>query len=348
VDHRQLLLTETRTVRKAMEILDKTGRRVLFLVRDEVLVASLSDGDIRRWILSGGSLKAPVSKAANYAPCYLPVAEQAAARELMRRKSIQALPLVDGEGHVVSICFWDDHQPKPMGEPIDAPVVMMAGGLGTRLYPYTKILPKPLIPIGDIPIAERIIRNFRQYGCKTFYLVVNHKKNMIKAYFNEIERDYTVEYADEEEPLGTGGGLGLLKGRLDTTFILTNCDILIHEDIAAIYRHHKQEQNTVTMICSLRNVGIPYGVVEIGGDGSIAGMREKPSLSFFTNTGCYIVEPEVLEHIEEGKAIGFPDVIQRLKDKGLKVGVYPIGENAWLDMGQMDALEKMKEQLGLD
>ncbi len=241
--------------------------------------------------------------------------------------------------------LWNEELAVPISDPIDIPVVMMAGGLGTRLYPYTKILPKPLIPVGDIPIAEMIIKNFRQYGCKRFHLVVNHKKNMIKAYFNEIEKDYTVSYADESQPLGTGGGLKLLEGKLKTPFVLTNCDILIKYDMASIYRFHQQEGNVVTMVCSLRNFRIPYGIVEIGEDGSIAEMREKPSLSFFTNTGCYIVQPEVLEHIGDSESIGFPDVIQRIKDRGLKVGVYPIGENAWLDMGQMEDLEQMREQL---
>ncbi len=348
MDYHELLLTEGRTIRKAMEILDKTGRRVLFVVRDEVLVAALSDGDIRRWILSGGSLKAPVSKAANYEPVYLPVEQRSEAAELMRRRSIQALPLVDAERHVVSVAFWNDEETFPISEPIDVPVVMMAGGLGTRLYPYTKILPKPLIPVGDIPISEMIIKNFRQYGCKRFHLVVNHKKNMIKAYFNEIEKDYTVTYADESQPLGTGGGLKLLAGRLKSAFILTNCDILIKHDFSSIYQFHQTEGNLVTMICSLRNFRIPYGVVTIGEDGSIAEMTEKPSLSFFTNTGCYVAQPEVLDYIGEGENIGFPDVIQRIKEAGGKVGVYPIGENAWLDMGQMDSLEQMREQLSLE
>lgn len=348
MDYHELLLSENRTIRKAMETLDRTGKRILFLVRDDKLVAALSDGDIRRWILSGGSLKASVSKAANYNPFYLPLEQRMEASDLMRRKNIQALPLVDEDMHIVSVLFWNDDEAAPLSEPLDIPVVMMAGGLGTRLYPYTKILPKPLIPVGDMPIAEMIINNFHQYGCKRFHLVVNHKKNMIKAYFNEIEKDYTVSYADESQPLGTGGGLKLLAGKLKTPFVLTNCDILIKHDFSAIYKFHQQEGNVVTMICSLRNFRIPYGIVEIGEDGGIAEMREKPSLSFFTNTGCYIAQPEVLDYIGENESISFPDVIQRLKDKGIKVGVYPIGENAWLDMGQVDALEQMKEQLNLE
>lgn len=223
----------------------------------------------------------------------------------------------------------------------------MAGGLGKRLYPYTKILPKPLIPIGEIPISEHIINRFNKYGCKEFFLIVNHKKNMIKAYYNEIEKDYSISYADEDEdkPLGTGGGLSLLKGKINSTFILSNCDILIKEDYEKIYNHHKVEKNLITMVCSLKHIKIPYGVINTNEKGEIEDMKEKPEISIFANTGMYIVEPEVLNLIEENKFVGFPDIIKRVMDEGKKVGIYPISENAWLDMGQLDEMEEMRSRL---
>ena len=196
-----------------------------------------------------------------------------------------------------------------------------------------------------IPIAEHIINHFREYGCRDFFLIVNHKKNMIKAYFNELDKDYNINYIEEEIPLGTGGGLSLLKGKISSTFILTNCDTLIEEDMAKIVKCHKERQNLITMVCALQNVQIPYGVVNVGNDGRIESMEEKPNLSFLTNTGCYIVEPEVIEKLETGKTIGFPEVVEEYKVKGAKVGVFPISERAWMDMGQMDELEKMKKRL---
>jgi len=221
----------------------------------------------------------------------------------------------------------------------------MAGGLGTRLYPYTKILPKPLIPIGEIPIVEHIMNRFHLYGSTQFYLIVNHKKNMIKAYFNEIERNYKVSYIDEDKPLGTGGGLSLLKGKINSTFILSNCDILIEEDYEKIYDYHKKEKNLITMICSLKNIQIPYGVIEIGENGEIESMKEKPELSFFTNTGMYIVEPKVIEELKNDMSIGFPDIIESYMSQGEKVGIYPISESSWLDMGQLDEMEEMRRTL---
>lgn len=344
----QMLIHENDSVLHAMELLDAIATKVLFVEKDGKLMGALTDGDIRRWILSKGSLEASVSKVANYKPKFLRNATEEEAFQFMRKNSIEAVPILDGFDRIINVICWDGKSLVDQKAKIEVPVVIMAGGKGTRLYPYTKILPKPLIPVGEIPIAEHIINQFSQSGCHEFYLVLNHKKNMIKAYFNDIEKDYDIEYVDEEIPLGTGGGLSLLKGKIDKTFILTNCDILIHEDFAKIYKLHKDEHHMITMVCSLKNFRIPYGVIEIGASGEIEKMKEKPNLSFFTNTGCYIVEPEVIEQMEENKEIGFPDVIEQAKKQGMKVGVYPIGENAWLDMGQLDELENMKHALEVE
>ncbi len=342
---RDFIIEEESTILEAMERLDHVARKVLFIVKDGELRASLTDGDVRRWILKKGELDAIVKNAANYAPKYLIECSKEEALVFMKKHSIEALPILGQNGKIKKIVLWDENEIVTPCEHLGIPVVMMAGGLGKRLYPYTNILPKPLIPIGEIPIAERIINQFHKFGCNQFYLVVNHKKNMIKAYFNEIEREYEIIYVDEDTPLGTGGGLSLLKDRIHSTFILTNCDTLIEEDFSKIYRLHREQKRMITMVCSLKNFSIPYGVVEIGKEGDIEDIREKPQLSFFTNTGCYIVEPKVIAELEENVPVGFPDIIEKYRKQGEKVGVYPIGENAWMDMGQFDELERMRSRL---
>ena len=342
---KDLLIEEDCTLLEAMALLDKVSRKILFVVRQDKLVAALTDGDIRRWILKKGNLEARVKDIANYNPKYLKEREKASAKEYMKKYSIEALPILNDENEMISVVFINDGD-IGIKKDLNIPVVMMAGGFGTRLYPYTKILPKPLIPIGEIPIAEHIINRFNKYGCRDFFLVVNHKKNMIKAYFNEVERSYKIEYADEDKPLGTGGGLSLLKGKIESTFILSNCDILIEEDYEKIFRYHKKEKNLITMVCSLKKIRIPYGIVEIGQDGEIESMKEKPELSFFTNTGMYIVEPRVVQELEDDQPIGFPDIIEQYISKGEKIGVYPISENSWLDMGQLDTMEEIRKKIG--
>jgi dTDP-glucose pyrophosphorylase len=344
---KDLLIEEECTMLDAMALLDRIPKKTLFVVRKRKLVAALTDGDIRRWILKKGNLDAMVKDIANYNPKYLKESEKAYAKNYIKKYPIEALPILNDENEIISVVFINDGD-IGIKKDLNIPVVMMAGGFGTRLYPYTKILPKPLIPIGEIPIAEHIINRFNKYGCTDFFLIVNHKKNMIKAYFNEIEKDYKVTYVEEERPLSTGGGLSLLKGAIDSTFILSNCDILIEEDYEKIYMFHKKEENLITMVCSLKKIRIPYGVIEIGQHGEIENMKEKPELSFLTNTGMYIVEPRVIEELEDNQVIGFPDIIDNYKKAGEKIGVYPIGENNWLDMGQFNEMEEMRRRLECD
>lgn len=340
----ELFIPETATVLETMRKLDETGQRIVFIAPGGHLKAVVTDGDIRKFFLRGGTMEAPVSQAANYAPKSLPVSERGRAREVLQQYGIDALPILNKRGVITDIVFArgvDVDNRKHA----DLPVVMMAGGLGTRLYPYTKILPKPLIPVGEQPIAELIIDRFRDFGCREFTLVVNYKRGMIKSYFGDLEKDYTVRFVDEEVFMGTGGGLCLLKGKIDRPFFFTNCDTLLDVDFGDIYEYHKQHGHLITMVCAFKHYTVPYGVVELGEDGGIAAMREKPELNFLTNTGVYVVEPRVVEEMRDGEVIGFPDVIKRYRDAGEKVGVYPISESSWMDMGQMEELEKMRRKL---
>ena len=341
---KDFLIDENRTMLEAMAQLDRNARKVLFVIRENKFVAAITDGDIRRWILRKGNLEAKVYEIANYSPKYLYENEKSFAIDFMKKHAIEALPILNIDNDIVSVVLWNDLEIEPIKD-FKVPVVIMAGGLGSRLYPYTKILPKPLIPIGEMPIIEHIINKFTNKGVDDFYLIVNHKKNMIKAYFNEIQCKYRVSFIDEDVPLGTGGGLSLLKGTINETFILTNCDILIEEDYDKIYNYHKSEDNLITMVCSLKRIQIPYGVIEIDESGGIESMKEKPELSFFTNTGMYIVEPRVIDELEYNVPIDFPTIIQKYKDNGEKIGVFPIGEKSWLDMGQLDEMEEMRRRL---
>lgn len=342
----EVYIEEDKSILEAMKQLDKSSRKILFVHQNGKLLASLTDGDIRRWILKKGDLHSSVKYAANYQPVYLYEQQVDSAARIMKKYQIDAVPVVDNNCVIKNIIFANNLEHEHSLFEKKTPVVIMAGGIGTRLSPYTNILPKPLIPVGDYPIVEHIINRFCSYGCEQFYMIVNYKRNMIKAYFDEIDKEYQLEFVTEEKPLGTGGGLSLLKEKIKETFILTNCDILIDDDLTKAYKQHVESGNLVTMICSLKNFVIPYGIVNIGKDGMIESMQEKPNMSFFTNTGCYFVEPQVIEDLKYNEMIDFPVIIERYMEEKKRVGVYPIGEEAWLDMGQIDELEKMKTQLG--
>lgn len=336
-------LPEDRCLREGMDRLNQMQGDPLFLLdASGRLTAALTDGDVRRYLLSGGSLEDAVSAAGNHRPITARSREEAL--RLLAERGCVAVPVLDGAGGVLDIVLADTRSPETYPA-LWLPVVIMAGGKGTRLEPYTKILPKPLIPVGDLPIMEHIMRQFRRYGCTEFHSIVNYKKQLIKAYFSENEEKYDTFWYDEDKPLGTGGGLSLLKGHVRQTFFLTNCDVLILTDYEKLLRFHRETGSAVTMVCAEKHVTIPYGVVETGENGVITAMREKPAFQFLTNTGMYLVEPEVLDDIGENEVIGFPDVIERGRQKGRRVSAYTVREDDWLDMGQLDELEKMRERL---
>lgn len=340
---KSLCLLSEQNIQEALGQLNKTGKGILFLT-DTVgrLTASLTDGDIRRYLLSGGTLKDAVAPAGNHHPITAHSRDEAL--RLLSERNCIAVPVLDDNGRIEDIVLNGVRTQAPCAA-LNLPVVIMAGGKGTRLEPYTKILPKPLIPVGDLPVMEHIMRQFRQYGCTEFHGIVNYKKQLIKAYFSESEEYYDTCWYDEDKPLGTGGGLSLLKGQMHGTFFLTNCDVLILTDYEKLLRFHRETGSVVTMVCAEKHVTIPYGVIETSEEGTITAMREKPEFKFLTNTGMYLVEPEVLEDIGEDEVIGFPDIIERQRQKGRCVSAYTVDEEDWLDMGQLDELERMRERL---
>lgn len=335
---------EPLTVSEAMQKIDNNQNGILFIVDgDNKLLGCITDGDVRRFLLSGGNMDSPAINAANSKPRSARSIEEA--RILYHKKNYIVIPVLDENGIVVDLFAGEPGRQKKQRNPINIPVVINAGGKGTRLDPYTRVLPKPLIPVGELPIIELIMQEYQSYDCSEFHIIVNYKKELMKAYFADNERNYNITWYDEKRPLGTGGGLSLLKGRLDSTFFFANCDVLLTADYESMVKFHKENENAITMICVYKNINIPYGVVDMGANGVIKGMKEKPLMSFLTNTGIYIVEPEVVDDMVDGESIGFPDVIERQRQKGRRVAVFPVSEKDWMDMGQIPELEKMRVKL---
>lgn len=332
------------TLSEAMQKIDKNTSGILFLVDDYgTLLACITDGDIRRYLISGGNVTDLAIKAANKNPRFAKSNREA--ERLYHKKDFIVIPIIDENGIIIDLYMGNNEKQFRKYDQINIPVVINAGGKGTRLDPFTKILPKPLIPVGDIPIVELIMQEYQSYECNEFHMIVNYKKDLIKAYFKEKEDIYNITWYNETKPLGTGGGLSLLKGKLNSTFFFANCDALLTVNYSDILQFHKNNKNVITMVCAFKNINIPYGVVETGENGVIKKMKEKPLFSFLTNTGIYIVEPEVINEMIDGENIGFPDIIERQRQNGKKVAVFPVSENDWMDMGQISELEKMRIKL---
>lgn len=325
----------------AMKKLNITEYGILFIIDNLKLVAALSDGDIRRYQLVGGKITDPASNAANYHPILAHSVEEA--EKLYDIRNCNAVPIVDAEGNITNI-----YVGKLLEIPakhLKVPVVINAGGKGTRLEPYTKILPKPLIPVGELPIIEHIMQHYMQFGCDEFHIIVNHKKELIKSYFKECDYKYNVSFYDEEKPLHTGGGMFLLKGILNETFFLNNCDIIIQEDYSKILDFHREKKSLITMVCANKDMALPYGIIETDTNQEIIQIKEKPLYTFKTNTGMYLLEPEVFDEIEDNIPQKFTDIVEKEKEKSHRTFAYIVKNEQWLDMGNISELERMRKYL---
>ena len=329
-------------VRDALRQLEDAESGTLFVVDAERrLLGSLTDGDVRRWILGGGDLEGVVECVCETEPLVAAVEHDPVAmkREMLTR-GIKCIPVVDVNGAVRDVLTWQhlfgNGVAAPARAPIRLPVVIMAGGAGTRLAPFTTVLPKALIPIGGKTVIELIVESFTAHGVDVFYLSLHYKSRIIKSYFEELEPTYSVRYVFEDEPLGTAGALSSLVGQVDTDLIVTNCDVIIRADFHELVTHHQLHENDITVVVSLRHYGIPYGVCEIESGGTLREIREKPEYSFLVNTGLYVLKPSVLETIPRGERFHFTDLITATRARGGRVGVFPISDKAWIDTGEWD------------
>lgn len=325
---------------------------IIYIVNEKKeLIGAVSDGDVRRWIIKTNDLTAKVTSFMNPNPRFVFEYEREKADIFRKSYPINSLPVLNSRKEIIDIILFsylaDTNVEKYSGKDLDVPCVIMAGGKGTRLYPYTKILPKPLIPIGDTPILERIFNRFADFGIKKFYLTVNYKKNMIRSYFDEVVPDYTIQYIEENRPLGTGGSIKLITDKFDCPIIVANCDSLINADYKDLYEYHVKSGNVITIVSSLKNITVPYGVLKTKENGELVEMEEKPKLSYFVNTGMYIVNPEAIELIPSDKMYHMTHLVDDVKKNGGKVGMYPISEDSFLDMGEFDEMRRMEQKLNI-
>lgn len=334
-----IIITNKITLLDSLRIMDQTNRKLLIVCEGSKFCGVISIGDIQRAILKKQNLSSTVSAFVRREVTYaFTTDDMEQVKSKMREDRIESMPIVDKNGNLCDVIEWNQlfsSEDKGKSESLKLPVVIMAGGKGTRLLPLTNVIPKPLIPISDKTIMEEILTQFKKAGCEKFFVSVNYMMETIKSYF-ERKPEWDISYIQEKKPLGTGGSLYLLKGKINNTFFVTNCDTLMNIDLIDLVEYHRRNNNKITVVSAVKTFHIPYGTLKTKIDGLIEEMREKPDLVYQINSGFYVFEPDILEYVEDEVFLNIPDLISKVIKDGRRVGAFPVSENAWIDMGNWD------------
>lgn len=333
----------------ALKQMDEIKHKLLIVIKDGKFFRLLSIGDIQRAIIKGVDMNSPITSILRDKTKVASVNDDMKiVKATMKERSNEFMPIVDDANNLVDVIFWEDlfeSQPTPRKSNLNLPVIIMAGGQGSRLRPLTNVLPKPLIPIGEQTMMEDIMDRFVDCGCKRFYISVNYKADTIKRYFDNLKgKPYEISYFQEDKPLGTAGSLHLLNGQINTTFFVSNCDIIIDDDYAEILKYHRENKNEITVVAAIKNMSIPYGTLETREGGLLADIKEKPNFTYKINTGMYILEPNLIDEIPVDEFYHITFLIEKLMKEGRRVGVYPINEGSWIDVGNWDEYLKQFAQ----
>lgn len=333
------------SVQDAANVINNNTKKTAFLVDDGVLRGSISDGDLRRFLIKNGDVTSSVKDIVNYSPVYLHLGNTEDIQNFMIMRALDALPIVDDDKRIVKLEFLDSSiSIEDDLIPNGTDVVIMAGGKGSRLKPYSDIIPKPLFPVGDKTVIEHIMDRFVRQGGNKFSVVVNYKKALIKTYFAELDSSYDISFIEEDKYRGTAGGIQLIESITDDFFV-TNCDILVRADYAEILESHKKQNNVITIVAASKDVVVPYGTLIISKDHKVKKIMEKPKINNSIVTGMYVCNKRVRDYISGKEVVDMPDLISACLDNGDNVGAYVIEENAWLDMGELQELDKMKKHI---
>lgn len=337
-DWKQIAIPPTATIRQAMETIDHGAKQIALVIEDDChLSGTVTDGDIRRALLKGNGMDTPIEQVMNANPITGLLGEDTLLwQRTMQRHSLRHLPILDRKGCVVDLVRYQ----MPSEPNRTTPVVIMAGGLGTRLRPLTEKLPKPLIPVGSKPVLETIIEGFASQGFENLILCLNYKGDMIRDHFGDGERfGVRIRYISEDRRLGTAGALSLLPEPPEEPIVVMNGDLLTKVDFVRLVEFHNRQAFVATMAVRQYSHQVPYGVLSIGDDYRIEALTEKPVHRYQVNAGIYVLSPEALHLVPDQKFYDMPNLFQRLMDQGRPVGSFPL-RDYWMDIGRLEDLEQ--------
>ncbi|MFL0269663.1 nucleotidyltransferase family protein [Candidatus Clostridium radicumherbarum] len=338
-----LLVYKNYTILKVLQSIDLGARGIALLVNEnETLIGTITDGDIRRAILKGISLEAPVEDIVHLNPISV---KQGMTREeikdLFIKKAVKDIPIVDNDNKVIDLISINDIL-LPQGK--ENPVIIMAGGLGTRLKDLTKEIPKPMLKVGEDPILQHTINNFKQYGYNKILLSVNYKSEIIENYFQDgFAHGVKINYVKETKRLGTAGGIKLAKDYIDSAFFVINGDIFTNLNVENMMKFHLENKFDVTVGTRKNTFQIPYGVVDANNN-KIKEIKEKPVIEYLINAGIYCLNSEIIELIPNNEYFEITDLINICIERSMSVGSYEI-KDYWMDIGKIEDYTKVNEDI---
>jgi dTDP-glucose pyrophosphorylase len=341
-DLKKMTVSPWASLREVMAVIDGGARQIALVTDgDGGLIATVTDGDIRRGLLKGLSLDTPVSEVMHSNPTTLLIgASAASAQRLMRERGLSHIPVVDLSNRLVALALRDGMTGV---ESRRTRVVLMAGGLGMRLRPLTEAVPKPMIPIGDKPLLERIVTHFQDQGFTRFTVALNYLGHVIRDHFGDgSAMGVEIDYVEEPQRMGTGGALSLLAPRPEEPFAVMNGDILTTTSYGAMMDFHAEAEAAVTICAREYTMQVPYGVLNTQGTQLIS-MQEKPVHKHLVNAGIYALSPLVFDHLRPGEPVDMPDLVKRVSDAGHKIAVFQVKEY-WMDIGRIEDLERARAE----
>jgi len=331
----------------ALKRMDEVNRKLLIVISNGKYKSVISIGDIQRGILKGVSLDESLS---NVLRSNVFVGSEKDSRQelidFLLAQKVEFIPIISDKKEILEILYWENFSKDTLYKSkklIDIPVVIMAGGQGSRLKPLTNVIPKPLVPVGEKPIIQIIIERFMEFGCREFYISINYKGNMIKTYLNDLQLDCELYYFEEEKPMGTAGSLSLIKDKLKGDFFISNCDILIDQDFSEVLAYHQRSNNELSAIAAIKEFSIPYGIFETEANGKLQAMVEKPSYKFQVNAGIYVLNSSVLDLVPQDTFFHITHLMEALSEADRLVGIFPVSEGAWFDIGVWSEYMKTQE-----
>ena len=329
---REIILPTEVTLKEVVNLLDVTALRIVLITdTSNALIGTISDGDIRRGLLSGLNLSSSIDSIINKNPIVVsPEINREIVLKIMTSNKIQQIPIINEKNQILGLHLWNELNTPPLHSNL---IVIMAGGKGTRLHPQTKNCPKPLLPIAGKPILEHIIDRAKIQGFTNFILAIHHLGGMIEDHFGDGNKfGVKIQYLRESSPLGTAGALSLLHPKPDSAFIVTNGDIITEINYIELLNFHHQNRAFATMAVRGYEWQNPFGVVETNGI-EIIGFEEKPITRSYINAGVYALQPSTLSFLEKSVSCDMPSLMKRLQEKSKRVIAFPVHEQ-WIDIGQ--------------